>query len=148
MSTDIGLNPPDTRHDRVIGGKATATGIKFGHVVIKDTAATGRRDCKLTSTAGDKPVMGVVVSQTDPTNGSAVGDDLEICDAGIVECYLEASSTIVFGDVLITSATPGCVKKLAAEGTYDIVGRAHQDMISGATLVRIAVELNAPFATK
>jgi hypothetical protein len=144
---DIGLNPPGTRHDRVVGGKATVTGIRFGHVLIKDTTTPNHRDVKLTTTPGAQPVAGICASQTDPTVGSAVGDDLEVVDAGIAEVWLAPSQTIVKGDQLVTSATSGAVKKRAAETPADIVGRAFQDATSGASPILISVELNAPFQT-
>jgi len=149
MSTDIGLNPPGTRHDRVVGGVAVVAGIKFGDVVISDTTpGAGHRDVKLTAVAGDKPVAGICVAQTDPTTGSAIGDNIEICDTGICEVNLAAGETILKGDVLVTAAVNGQVKKLGAEVTYDIVGRAFQAATSGASPIRISVELSAPFATK
>jgi len=136
---DVGLCPPGTRHDKVIGGVASVTGIKFGHVVLMDTAATGlHRSVTTTATAGSAPIAGVVVSQTDPTNGSAVGDNLEICYSGIVEVVLAASNAITKGDKLITAAVAGQVKKLASETTPDILGVAMEDMASNANAVRIA----------
>lgn len=146
MAVDIGLNPPGLRHDRVVAGYATSTGIKFGYAVIKDTAATGnRRAVTTTTTPGAGPVAGVVVSQTDPTDGSAVGDQLEVCDSGIVEVNLAASNAITKGDLLIMSATAGAVKKIGAETDPVIVGVAAQDMASQAGVVRIAMEMGTGF---
>ena len=143
---DIGFNPVALRHDRVVGGVATETGIKFGDVVIMDVASTNQfRAVKCTTTAGDKPVRGVCVSQTDPTIGSSVGDNLEICDVGQPEVWLATSQTIVKGDRLVTSTEAGRVKKLAAETGGDIVGVAAQDAVSTGSPIRIAVTLHAPF---
>jgi hypothetical protein len=140
---DIGLNPPGTRHDRVVGGVARTTGLQFGSVVVMDVATTGQHRAVTTAAAaGGGPVAGVVVSQTNPTGGSALGDDLDICDQGIVEVWLAASTAIVKGDLLIAAGTSGYVKKLAAETTPWIVGVAFQDMASTASPVRIAVKLN------
>jgi hypothetical protein len=139
---DIGLNPPGTRHDRVNGGVATTAGLRFGYVVVYDVAAVGQhRAVTTTATAGAGPLAGVVTSQTDPTSGASVGDNLEICDEGIVEVVLVASTAIVKGDLLIASATAGQVKKLAAETTAWVLGIAFQDMPSTASPVRIACKL-------
>jgi len=139
---DVGLNPPGTRHDVVVPGVSSGTGIKFGDAVLMDVSLTTKhRAVALTATAGSKPVAGVCVSQTDPTNGSADGDSLEICEEGIVEVNLAASNAITKGDLLITSATAGAVKKLGSETGADIVGEAMQDMGSQAGVVRIACKL-------
>lgn len=139
---DYGLNPAGVRHDRVVGGSATVTGLKFGHVVVKDTATTNdRKAVKSTTTACDKPVAGVIVSQTDPTNGSAVGDVLEICDQGIVEAWVVTGSSGVKGDKLITSTTAGQLKKLAAETGGDVVGRANMDWNASAGAILISLTL-------
>lgn len=139
---DVGLNPPGTRHDSVVGGLATVTGIKFGHVLVMDTGTTNsRRAVKTTSTAGDAPIAGVCVSQTDPTNGSALNDNLEVCNAGIVEVWLASGNAITKGDKLITSGTAGQVKKLASETTPDILGVAMEDMASQSGAVLIACRL-------
>jgi hypothetical protein len=140
---DIGLNPPQTRHDRVVSGVATETGIKFGDVLVWDVATTNQhRAVKRNGTAGEAPLAGVCVTQTDPTNGSAVGDNLEICDLGIVETNLVTTTAIVKGDKIIASGTAGQVKKLAGETTPDVLGRAMQDMASTSGVVRIAVNVN------
>lgn len=139
----IGLNPRGTRHDRVVGGVAGVTGIKFGDVVIWDTSATTEpRTVKKTTTAGDKPVAGVCVTMTDPTNGSAVGDKLEICQVGVVELNMAASETLSPGDEVVTSTTSGAAKKLGAEVKPDIIGRANMFLASTAGVVRVSVELN------
>lgn len=139
---DIGINPRGTRHDRVVGGVATEAGIKFGDVVVMDTAATGQgRAVKRTTTAGDKPIAGVVVTQCGPS-GCAIGDNLEICEEGIVEVNLLTATAIAKGDELVTSTTAGQVKKLAAEALPGILGRANMDMASTTGSVRISCELN------
>lgn len=139
---DIGINPRGTRHDRVVGGVAMETGIKFGDVVVEDLASAGQgRAVKRTTVAGDNPIAGVCVTQTGP-DGSAVGDNLEICQEGIVEVNLLTTTAIVKGDELVTSTTAGQVKKLAAEVKPGVLGRANMDMASTAGSVRISVELN------
>ena len=139
---DINLNPSDIRHDRVLPGVATETGIDYGDIVVWDTATTNdRRAVKRLASAGGGPIAGVVVSQTDPTNGSAIGDLLEICDLGVVEVNLVTTTAVVKGDVIINSATAGQAKVLAAEGTAWQLGVAHQDMASTAGVTRIAVIL-------
>ena len=139
---DIGLNPPGTRHDRVVSGVASVAGIKFGDVVLMDVAASGQHAAvTLTATAGASPIKGICVTQTNPTTGSAIGDPLEICTQGIAEVNLAASTVIVKGDKLITSTTLGAVKKLAAETTPDVLGRADQDMASTANVTRISCEI-------
>jgi hypothetical protein len=139
---DIGLNPPGTRHDRVNSGVGTTAGLKFGFAVVYDVAAVNQhRAVTTTATAGAGPLAGVVVAQTDPVSGSAVGDNLEICDVGIVEVWLAANQAIVKGDLIIASGTAGMVKKAAAETTPWVLGVAFQDMASTATPVRIAVKL-------
>lgn len=139
---DIGLNPPGTRHDKVVGGAATVTGILFGHLLVMDTGSAGaHRAVTNVSTAGVGPTAGVCVSQTDPTSGSAVGDNLEVCYDGIVEVWLAASNTIAKGDKLIHSGTAGQVKKMASETTPEVVGVAMQDMASNANPTKIAMRL-------
>lgn len=140
---DINLNPANIRHDRVLPGYATVTGIKFGDVLVYDTAETNnRRAVKTYASAGGGPIAGVCVSHTDPTDGSAVGDLIEFCSAGIVETNLVTTTAVVKGDVIINSATAGQCKVLAAEGTAWVLGHAHQDMGSTSGVTRIAVELN------
>jgi hypothetical protein len=139
---DIGFNPPGLRHDRVLAGVATVTGIKFGHCLVMDTAATGQhRAVKTDNTAGEGPLAGVCVTQTDPTNGSASGDSLEVCDEGVVEVLLASSNAITKGDLLINSGTAGQVKKLGGETTPWILGVALEDMSSQSSPVLIACKL-------
>src|SRR5258708_5478255 len=140
---DIGVNPTGTRHDRVLAGYATETGIKFGDIVRWDTASTGNHRAIIrTTTAGDNQIAGVVVSQTDPTSGSAVGDLLEVCDLGVCEVNVVASQTLVKGDLLISSTTAGAVKKIASETTPDVLGRVNMDLTSIASVVRVSVNVN------
>jgi Uncharacterized conserved protein (DUF2190) len=139
---DIGLNPPGTRHDRVVGGVASIAGLKFGNVVVMDVAAAGfHRAVTATTTPGGGPLAGVITSQTDPVNGTAIGDNLEICDEGIVEVWLVSGQAIVKGDLLVASATAGMVTKHGAETTPWILGIAFQDMASQSAPVRIAAKL-------
>lgn len=141
--SDIGLNPRATRHDVVVGGVATETGIKFGDVVVVDTAATGQgRAIKRTTTAGANGVRGVVVTQTDPTNGSAVGDNLEVCTRGTVEINIVANQALTKNDQLVTSTTAGAAKKLLSETTPDVIGRVNMDLASTASVVRVSCDLN------
>jgi hypothetical protein len=143
MALDIGLNPTGTRHDRVAAGYATETGIKFGDVLVWDTASTGNhRAVKRTSTAGDAPLAGVCITQTDPTNGTAVGDFIEVCYSGVVEVNIVASQALTKGDKLISSTTAGACKKLASETTPDVLGRCNMDLASTASVVRVSCEVN------
>lgn len=139
-NVDSGINPTGTRHNRVLPGYATETGIKFGDVLVWDTSSTvNHRAVKRTTNAGDAPLAGVCVTQTDPTNGSAVGDFIEVCDLGICEVNIVASQALTKGDKLISSTTAGAAKKLASETTPDILGRVNMDLSSTASVVRVSV---------
>jgi hypothetical protein len=142
-NVDIGLNPTGTRHDRVVPGYAVETGIKFGDVLVWDTSSTvNHRACKRTTTAGDAPLAGVCVTQTDPVNGTAIGDVIEICSAGIAEVNVVSSQALTKGDKLVSSTTAGAAKKLASETTPDILGRVNMDLASTASVTRVSVEIN------
>lgn len=142
--SDFGKNPAGIRHDMVVPGVATVTGIKFGDVVVIDRtgSATDHKAVKLPTAAGENYVRGICVSQTDPSSGSAVGDVLEICVEGIAECNIVASQALTAGDELVTSTTPGAAKKLASETTPDVIGRTVQDLASTAAVTRVGVELH------
>ncbi len=140
---DINLNPADIRHDRVLPGVATVTGIKYGDVLVYDVAETNnRRAVKTLASAAAGPLAGVCVSMTDPTDGTAVGDEIEFCSEGIVEVNLVTTSAVTKGDIIINSATAGQCKVLAGDSTAWQLGTAHQDMGSTSGVTRIAVELN------
>jgi hypothetical protein len=123
---DIGLNPP-TRgnvHSReVVMTDALA---KFGYVV-KSAANGNHADCVTTATPGDTNMLGVIQSQGDPNNSAlfAVGDTASCRDSGDAQVAVKAA-TYAVGTPLISSATAGLAKALAAETGADIIGYSRQ----------------------
>lgn len=122
---DIGFNPPSSGNIHSFTGVATVAGIKFGHVVVSAGTAN-HADVALPGGAAAGGVTGIVTDQMGP-GGSAVGDTMSIRDAGDAEVYLDVGLSVNVDDILITGATPGTVKPIAAEpAPYDIVGRSRQ----------------------
>lgn len=143
---DIGINPFGSDRREFLPGVATVTGIKYGMVVIGDTATTNARDVKLPTGAGNTGVRGVVADQGDPNSSSAfaVGDEFGVCIAGVAEVLLVAGGVATKDAPCITAATAGTVKPVAAESApYDVVGTFAQtyDNSGGGSAVLVSVNV-------
>lgn len=140
---DILINPPRSDRRLILGSVATVGGITYGMVVIGDTGTTNYRDVKLPSGAGNVGVRGVVADHGDPNNSGqfASGDEFGVCADGLVEVLLDAGQSCVKDAPLITGATVGTVKPIAAEvAPYDIVGYAAESYTnSGGSPVLVSM---------
>jgi hypothetical protein len=129
---DVGLNPPKAGIVHARTGIMTDALAKFGSVVI--SAATGNHaDVVTTTGAGSAIVLGVVQSQGDPNNSGlfAVGDEATVVDIGDVQILVLGGVTYAVGDQLITSATAGVAKKLAAETGAMVIATSLQAVTTG-----------------
>lgn len=139
---DIGINPPRSDRRLSAGCVATVATITYGMVVIGDTATNNFRDVKLPAGAGAVGVRGVVQDRGDPNNAGLfpIGEEFGACVDGFVEVLLDAGQSAVKDAPLITGATPGTVKPIAAESApYDIVGYAEQTITAGASPTLISM---------
>lgn len=145
---DIGINPPVSDRRGFDGCVATGAGIKYGMVVIKDTASTNFRDSKLPAGAAADNVRGVVSDQGDPNNSGAfaVGDEFACCTDGEAEVLLDAGESCVADTEAITGATPGTVQPWTNETDVDVVGRFKQTYDNSAGSVPVLVSIKvAPY---
>ena len=143
---DIRLNPFRSDRRMFSGCVATATGIKYGMVVIGDTATTNARDVKLPTAAGSVGVRGVVSDQGDPnaSDAFAVGDEFACCIDGTVEVLLASGQIATKDAPAITAAAGGAVKPLGAEAKpFDVVGTFAEtrDNSGGATAVLVSLNV-------
>lgn len=140
---DIRINPFFSDRREFQGAVATVTGIKYGMVVIGDTATTNARDVKLPAGANATLTRGVVANQGDPNNSGAfaVGDEFSVCTSGLVEVLLDAGATATKDTPACTAATVGTVKN--DTGTGDIVGIFAQtyDNSGGSSPVLVSMDV-------
>lgn len=147
---DVGINPFTSDRRLFEGCVSTVATIKYGMVVIGDTATTNARDVKLPAGAAANNVRGVVSDQGDPNNGGAfaTGEEFGCCVGGLVEALLDAGEICVKDTPAITGATPGTVQAWTAEANVDIVGRFAQSYDNSAGLVPVLVSLNVDVSRK
>ena len=132
---DIAIaNPPRIDRRGFASCVATATGIRYGMVVVGDDAVgnANHRDVELPAGAGATRVRGVVSDQGNPnatpSGNFAVGAEFGCCIEGDVEVLLDAGQIATTDQPCITGTTVGTVKPVAAEAApYDVVGRFAQD---------------------
>ena len=144
---DIRLNPFRSDRRQFSGCVATATGIKYGMVVIGDTATTNARDVRLPAGANATLTRGVVSDHGDPNaagalvDSFAVGDEFACCVGGDVEVLLDAGATATKDTAACTAATVGTVKN--DTGTGDVVGYFNMtyDNSAGALPVLVSMRM-------
>lgn len=146
---NLGFTPFYNRPARCYAKKITANGnnAKTGMVVVADTTNTNASDeVKTVSSAGATGVEGVIVTpQGDPNNSNqfVTGNIVDVAYEGVVPVLVEANAAVTRGATLITSATTGCAKLLAAEAKpYDVIGYAEEDKTIGGSADFVSVRLN------
>jgi hypothetical protein len=141
----IGLFP---FYDRVTRSKARniKTGTAQGRGAVMMIDGTDPADCKQLTGAGVTGLLGVVAdAQGDPNNSGIFpnGSIVNVAEEGTVPVLFDAATVITRGATIISGATAGTAKVLAAEGKpYDVIGYAEEAKTIGGSPDTAAVRLS------
>lgn len=131
----------------ISGGVAgtTATNLIEGAVAINPLdASIDNNQCILASAAANKGVLGVVTDAYG-SGGPVEGRPVTVRYLGLVGINIAASTTIAFGDKLITANSSGDAKAWTNETGVDVIGVAMEALTSQAARGRILCRLQIQY---
>lgn len=136
----IPANAPDALVIEVANGSGAV--LEHGALVTWVSSPSGHNQVQTTTTANDPAVAGVMIGRT------AAGEIGKMAVDGFAEVRLDAATTVVNGDLLVTSATAGRATKTLASGNGNVIARvlSPSGAASGLVYVNLFNRVPADYA--